>query len=45
MHHRLTAYEIQPDSFKVDWETSTDAGARWAPEIKYTYTRASSPQK
>ncbi|HEY3175629.1 MAG TPA: DUF1579 family protein [Candidatus Polarisedimenticolia bacterium] len=39
VHNRIIASEIGPGGFKVDWESSTDGGATWTTDVKYTYTR------
>ena len=35
----VVLYEIQPDGFKMDLESSTDGGKTWNTDAKYTYTR------
>ena len=37
---RLTTYDIKPDSFKVDGETSTNGGEKWFQNLRLTYTRS-----
>lgn len=38
-HQRLSFFEIHDDTFKVEWESSTDGGENWAVVAKATYTR------
>ncbi len=37
---RMVFYEIREDSFKWDWESSSDAGESWNLNWRITYTRA-----
>ncbi len=38
-HAREILHDIEPDSFKLDREISTDGGNTWHPDIRFTYTR------
>ena len=39
VHSRFVLSEIQPNAFRVDLESSTDAGKTWNTDARYTYTR------
>ncbi|MCH9652169.1 MAG: DUF1579 family protein [Deltaproteobacteria bacterium] len=39
VHTRLTTYDIEKDSFKVDSESSTNGGEKWFLNLRLTYTR------
>ena len=42
-HGRLSFFDITPDSFKAEHETSIDGGATWFLNAKATYTRSAKP--
>jgi outer membrane lipoprotein-sorting protein len=39
VHHREVISDIQPDSFRLDWEVSLDGGETWLPELRFSYVR------
>lgn len=39
VHTRMTTYDIEKDSFKVDSESSTNGGEKWFLNLRFTYTR------
>jgi hypothetical protein len=39
VHSRIILADILPDSFRIDLESSTDAGKTWNTDARYTYTR------
>jgi hypothetical protein len=38
-HTRLSLFEIETDSFRIDLESSEDGGENWTESARYTYTR------
>ncbi len=38
-YNREVIYDLEPDGFKIDWETSTDGGDTWNPTVRFVYSR------
>ena len=38
-HTREVTYDLGPDGFKIDLESSTDGGATWLPIVRFIYAR------
>ncbi len=40
LHTREILHDLQPDSFKLDREISSDGGEHWLPAIRFVYSRS-----